>query len=250
VPIVVPVRSQLDSDRFSIEAARLTLAPGDRLDPDGPPLDGGAFDLVIARCSADDLAGAAALEAAGARLMDVHVGFDRALADADAGLDPADEPVEVATVDDADEVAALCRAAFSEATGHYHADPRLPADLCTEVYADWGRRLTLDPEVTALVQRGADGAIVGLATVTVDATAGRATVALDAVREDHRGTGTFARLGRQRLAVARRGGADRIRTAVHLQNVASCRANERLGFRIASAELTFHVWRRASQGEP
>jgi GNAT superfamily N-acetyltransferase len=250
MPIAVPVRSPIDSDRFSIEVARITLAPGDRLDPDGPPIDGGAFDLVIARCSADDLAGAAALEAAGARLMDVHVGFDRALTDADAVLDPADEPVDVATVDDADEVAALCRTAFSGSAGHYHADPRLPDDRCTEVYADWGRRLTLDPAVTAVVQRGADGAIVGLATVAVDPMLGRATVALDAVREDHRGTGTFSRLGRQRLALARRGGAGRIWTAVHLQNVASCRANERLGFRIASAELTFHVWRRASQGDP
>jgi GNAT superfamily N-acetyltransferase len=250
VPIVVPVRSSLDSDRFSIEVARVSLAPGDLLDPDGPPLEGGVFDLVIARCSADDLASATALEAAGGRLMDVHVGFDRALTDADAGLDPADEEIDVATVDDADEVAALCRAAFSGAVGHYHADPRLPDDRCDEVYADWGRRSTLDPAVTVLVQRGADGAVVGLATVAVDATRGRATVALDAVRGDHRGTDTFARLGRQRLALARRAGADRISTAVHLQNVAACRANERLGFRIASAELTFHVWRRASQGEP
>jgi GNAT superfamily N-acetyltransferase len=248
VPIVAPVHSPLDSDRFSIEVARITLAPGDRLDPDGPPLDGGAFDLVIARCSADDLANAAVLEAAGARLMDVHVGFSRDLADADADLDPDEEAVDVATAADADEVAALCRAAFADAVGHYHADPRLPDDRCTEVYADWGRRLTLDPEVTALVQRGGDGAIVGLATVAVDATAGRAAVALDAVRDDRRGTGTFARLGRQRLALARRGGADRISTAVHLQNVAACRANERLGFRIAGAELTFHVW-RASQGD-
>jgi GNAT superfamily N-acetyltransferase len=251
MPMVVPVRSPFDSDRFSIEAARLTLAPGDRLDPDGPPIDGGAFDLVIARCSVDDIAGATALEAAGGRLMDVHVGFERVLTDADAGLDPVDETVDVATVDDADEVAALCRVAFAEATGHYHADPRLPDDRCTEVYADWGRRLTLDPAVTVVVQREAEGAIVGLATVAVDATLGRATVALDAVREDHRGTGTFARLGRQRLALARRAGADRLATAVHLQNVAACRANERLGFEIASAELTFHVWRRrASQGEP
>jgi GNAT superfamily N-acetyltransferase len=249
VPIVVPVRSALDSDRFSLEVARLTLAPGDRVDPDAPSLDDGPFDLVIARCAADDLASATALEAAGARLMDVHVGFDRALTGADADLDPADEPVDVATVADADEVAALCRDAFSGAVGHYHADPRLPDHRCAEVYADWGRRLALDPAVTALVQRGADGAIVGLATVAVDATLGRATVALDAVRGDHRGTGVFARLGRQRLALARRGGADRISTAVHLQNVAACRANERLGFRITGAELTFHLWRRTATGD-
>jgi GNAT superfamily N-acetyltransferase len=250
VPIVIPVRSSLDSDRFAIEAARITLAPDDRLDPDGPPLDDGPFDLVIARCSAEDMATAAALEAAGARLMDVHVSFGRGLTDVDADLDPADEPVDVATAADADAVAALCRAAFADAVGHYHADPRLPADRCTEVYADWGHRLTLDPAVTVVVQRGADGALVGLATVAVDATLGQATVALDAVRADHRGTGTFGRLGRQRLALARRAGADRISTAVHLQNVAACRANERLGFQVASAELTFHVWRRATPGEP
>jgi L-amino acid N-acyltransferase YncA len=250
MPIAVPVRSPLDSDRFAIEAARMTLAPGDRLGPDGPPLDDGEFDLVIARCSADDLTNAGALEAAGARLMDVHVTFERGLVDADADLDPADEPVEVASTDDADQVAALCRTAFADAAGHYHADPRLPDDRCAEVYADWGRRLTVDPAVTVVVQRDAEGTVVGIATFALDASARRATVALDAVREDHRGTGAFDRLGRQRLALARRGGAHRIRTAVHLQNVASCRANERLGFRIASAELTFHVWRRTSQGEP
>lgn len=250
MPIAVPVRSPLDSDRFAIEVARITLAPGDRFDPDDRSLDDSAFDLVIARCSANDLANATILEAAGARLMDVHVSFDRGLDDGDADLDPAEEPVDVAFRDDADEVAALCRAAFTDAVGHYHADPRLPDDRCTEVYADWGRRLTVDPSVTTVIRRGTDGAIVGLAAFTTDVAAAQATVLLDAVREDHRGTGTFDRLGRQRLALARRGGADRIRTAVHLQNVASCRANERLGFRIADAELTFHIWRGALQGEP
>jgi L-amino acid N-acyltransferase YncA len=249
MPIAVPARSPLDSDRFGLEVARLTLAPGDRLDPEGPPLDAGAYELVIARCAADDVASTTALEAAGGRLLDVHVTFDRTLEDADADLDPADEPIDVATADDAPAVAALCRAAFARAVGHYHADPWLPDERCTEVYADWGHRLTLDPAVTVVVQRDAQGAIVGLASFASDGATGRATAALDAVREDTRGTGTFDRLGRQRLALARRAGAHRIRTGVHLQNVAACRANERLGFRVASAELTFHVWRR-SRGAP
>ncbi|WP_052664295.1 GNAT family N-acetyltransferase [Nitriliruptor alkaliphilus] len=249
MPITAPVRSPLDADRFAIEVARLSLAPGDRLDLDAPPLDSGAYDLVIARCAADDGANIAALEAAGGRLMDVHVSFDRDLADADADLDPDDEPIDVATAADADAISALCRSAFARSTGHYHADPRLPADRCTELYADWGRRLAIDPAVTVVVQRDAGGGIIGLATFSLDEPAQQATVALDAVHEDHRGTGTFARLGRQRLALARRAGADRIVTAVHLQNVASCRANERIGFRIASAELTFHIWRRTPEGE-
>jgi RimJ/RimL family protein N-acetyltransferase len=249
MPIVVPVRSPLDSARFAIEVGRLTLAPGDRLDPDRPSFETGPYDLVIARCAADDIASATALEEAGGRLMDVHVTFDRALDDADADLDPAEAPTDVATAADAPEVSALCRAAFARSAGHYHADPRLPDDRCAEVYADWGRRMTLDPGVTVVVER-ADGAIVGLAAFALDPPAPHARTVLDAVGADHRGTGTFGRLGRQRLALARRAGADRIRTAVHLQNVAACRTNELLGFEIAAAELTFHAWRRTTQEDP
>lgn len=248
-PQVTP--SPLDGDRFGLAVARLAVPPATDVSAVRRALDAAdGWDLLISRCEADDVAVAAALEATGGRLMDVHVTFGRSLGSADSSepSEPAAHDgvrIEVATSDDADAVSALFREAFAGYSGHYHADPRLDDVACTEIYADWSGRLVRAgrPDVRTLVARSPGGDILGASLLQHEPGRAEAEGVLDAVHPAVRRRGLYGLLGRHRVAAAARSGASTLTVSTHLQNLGTCRNLERLGFTLHRAQLTFHTWR-------
>lgn len=241
--------SVIDSERFELPVARLDVAPGGGGGAVRDALTGGAdWRLLIARCEADDLAAAAALEALGARLMDVHLTFERALANDGPGTprptaDVDEVEIRPAGPDEADEIAGLFELAFATYAGHYHADPRLDDERCAAIYADWAGRLVRGGEgIRTLLVRGGDGSVLGATIVTHEVGSDVAHGVLDAVHPAARGRGLYRLLGRERVRVAGALGAQRLRVSTHLQNLLTCRNLGRLGFLPVRAQLTFHAW--------
>lgn len=241
--------SAIDSERFELPVARLDVVPGGGGDAVRDALAGAAdWRLLIARCEADDLEAAAVLEASGARLMDVHVTFERALTDSvqeapSVGADPGDVEVRPAAHDAADQIAELFELAFATYAGHYHADPRLDDRRCAAIYADWAGRLVREADASrALCVRGPDGTLLGATIVTHEPGSEVAYGVLDAVHPAARGRGLYRVLGRERARVAAALGAQRLQVSTHLQNLLTCRNLGRLGFLPVRAQLTFHTW--------
>lgn len=157
----------LASARFGVIAARLSdcTAPLDAVDV--AALDAG-IDLLTARVEASYLPRVHALEAAGFRLMDTLVVFQRStqswrghdkggaevsirsrdasikkhagnMQDAvRAGAARASHPfVRPASAADLDAVSRIARAAFRDYIGHFHSDPKLDKKAADAAYVEW-----------------------------------------------------------------------------------------------------------------
>jgi GNAT superfamily N-acetyltransferase len=230
-------RSHLDSQRFGIPIARI-----DGVDAADVPtlvtrcLDDG-LEMVIARCPADDFTAVHALERAGCLLMETLVEYRGPVAPA-----PASPLVREASTDDLDAVVEVAREAFSRYAGHYHADPRLPAAECTELYADWAGHCVTGEAAENVVVAELDGEIVGFQAHTT-AAPGTGQLLLVCVSPQARGRGVYRALGAyaQRWSAAR--GLGDLIAVCHQANLASHRIFIGLGLRPARITNTFHGWR-------
>jgi GNAT superfamily N-acetyltransferase len=240
-------RSALDSARFGVPVARAAV-PSAAAVPGvvaGCRADGTA--MLIARCPARDLAAAQALEAAGARLMDVLLYAARDLVRAPVADHPLDGLLRPATPADADAVAGVAALGFAGYQSHYHADPRLDPAACDAAYVEWARRSVESPAVAdAVVVAEAGGEVVGFATVKrtskVEADAVLFAVAPGAERHGVYRADLYAALMLRSLRWARGEGARRMTTSTQLTNVAVQKLWQRTGFEPSRAELTFHLW--------
>lgn len=235
----------LETERFGIPVVRGAGRGAELAGVGDAARDRGAL-LAIVRCDAADVAGTHALEAAGARLMDTHLGYECPTAEADPVAD--DPRVRPARADDLEDVEALARTAFDDYVGHFHADERLAAHA-TDVYVDWAGRMLRDTSGAHLVWVAEDDdGPLGFATLRL---AGDEAVAvLDGMAPRARGTGLHGALVRLRLAEARRHGATRVVFRTHLTNVGARRSYLRNGFLPTTQEHTFHLWTDGQEPRP
>jgi len=232
------VASALDYGRFGVSIARIAI---DRAE-DVPVLVERCRDLgiemVVARTEVLDLGAAHALEAVGGMLCDTLVYYARSL----DGPMPRGDRVRLAGPADADQVASIAAAAFTNYRGHYQADPRLDPAAADDVYRDWARRACT---VTGVADRvwvvEVESRGVGfLALRFNDGT--EAEIVLNAVRPENQRQGLYSELLRTALAESYLKGAARCLVSTQVGNAAVQRVWSRLGFEPVSARHTFHVW--------
>lgn len=237
--------SEMDRERFGVVTAREPHFTAGDLEGILRFCRERAVQMLIARCAAEDLHAAQAMEAAGGRLMDALVYWVRRL-DVPS---PQDEPcarVRMLRAGDAEAVRRIAQFAFRGYFGHYHADPRLDRAKCDEVYASWAHRSCIDPSAasTVLVAEH-EGRVAGFLTL-LERSPEEQEIILNAVDPSAQRHGLYRSLLLAALAHARRSGASRLSVSTQLTNVAVQRSWSRAGFELDRSYYTFHLWFEAT----
>ena len=247
VPTLVSL-APLERERFGIQSARANGVTAARL---GEVLEFCRRERVrflTARCRADDLAAAHALEAAGGRLMDTLMYWEHDLV-ARARLERPDTPLRLAQAADAPALERAAGEAFHDYVSHYHADPRLERARCDAAYADWARRacLACGPDAPMFVGEH-EGTPAGFAALRLVATEGASVGAsegegvLYGVAPRARGKKLYLALMFASLDWCRERGARRMIISTQLTNWVPQQVWARLGFEPYQAHYTYHLW--------
>lgn len=234
--------SPLEEQRFGVRTARQAVDSGNFAIADLlQQARSLRAELAIIRCDARQIDAVHALEAAGARLMDTVLTYERALPlSSDVAL-PEGFRLVAGGPEHAEEVARVARTAFDTYSGHYHADPRLPDADCAEVYASWASRSCTVPgvaDVVILMVAGNDVAAFVTARRSDDVVYGD----LDAVHPRYQGLGIHTALSKARARWASETGALTLRVPTHITQAAAQRSPIRLGLLPVAAHHTFHLW--------
>jgi GNAT superfamily N-acetyltransferase len=233
--------SPLDSERFGVRAARshvvaetlprvLDFCATERI------------DLLIARCSAADVALAQSMEAHGFALMDtlVYYAFDlfrKAIPD-----DPGGFLVRSIRPDDKEKVRNIALCAFRGYLGHYHADSRLDRAQCDEAYASWAERsVTLKAAADEVLVAEHAGELAGFGTLRINSSE-ECEGLLYAVAPEYQRRGVCPSLMIRSLRWCQSRGARRMVISTQITNVAMQKAWCRVGFEPSHSYYTFHKW--------
>jgi ribosomal protein S18 acetylase RimI-like enzyme len=197
--------------------------------------------LLIARCVVEDLSTTHALGEAGFALMDTLVYYERDLLKFPL-IERSSDDIELLQPEDIVQVEAIARSCFRNYSGHYHADPRLDREACTETYASWAR--------SCCDQHGSGGFVLvaGDGRHRVGFSAFRRTsddqgeLVLGAVLPEARGAGLYRRLTIEGMLQLQSSGTSRFVTSTHVSNWSAQAAWIAAGLRPNRAYYTFHRW--------
>ncbi|MDQ2943021.1 MAG: hypothetical protein M3R21_05040, partial [Candidatus Dormibacteraeota bacterium] len=140
------------------------------------------------------------------------------------------------------QVEAIARSCFRDYSGHYHADPRLDRDACTETYASWARSCCdqQEPAGFVLVAGEARRRIAFSSFRRTSDTQGE--LVLGAVLPEARGAGLYRRLTIEGMLRLQSSGASLFVTSTHISNWSAQAAWIAAGLRPSRAYYTFHRW--------
>jgi GNAT superfamily N-acetyltransferase len=233
--------SAIDQERFGIVTARDPLVTPATLNEALDFCRSNAVEMLIARCSTDDLSTAQRLEDAGGRLMDVLVYYTRVVVKGDLPENTCKCPIRSLREGDAEAVRDVATQTFKGYYGHYHADHRLDRKKCDEAYESWAYRscTSRDPSTEVLVAD--DGAIAGFATLRLnDPREGEGV--LFGVAPRAQGAGIYRGFMVEGMRWCREQGAKRMVVSTQVTNLAVQKVWTRLGFEPDKSFYTFHVW--------
>jgi GNAT superfamily N-acetyltransferase len=234
--------SRLDEERFGVRTAKARIATVSQVPDVLESCRRQSVRLLMARCPANCLNVAQALEAAGAHLMDVLVYFARDLKTTPIPRDAGVMPVREAGPADADKIEAIARQAFHNYQGHYHADPRLDRAACDEVYASWARRSCLSPEAAhAVFVAGQGTELLGFLTVRLN-NPHEVEICLNATAPSAQGRGIYHTLMLHALNWSLVRNCHRAIISTQVTNIAPQKVWIRVGFEPQESLLTFHRW--------
>jgi GNAT superfamily N-acetyltransferase len=235
--------SAIDEDRFGYRTAKVAHVTRDGLSDILAYCREHHIQLLIARCSADDVPVAQAMEQAGFQLMDTLVYYGRHPLEPLQPVHNGRMSIRAVMEGEEDAVTAVARDAFrGYHFGHYHADPRLDRSACDAVYPSWARALctTRDAASEVLVAEN-DSAIVGFIALRLnDPLEGEGI--LNGVLRAEQGQGVYTFLLATGLEWCRQRGACRFLISTQLANWRVQRVWARLGLALADAQYTFHKW--------
>lgn len=157
--------SQLDTDRFGIKVAKMTLQQGASVDRLFDLCIAAEVKLLIVRVEASERDLMRDLEAGGAVLADTLLYHKKTLESrSTVPLSPI-FTIRLATPGDASSVEGLARQAFTGYTGHYHNDHRLNPSDANEVYASWARNCCAGNSADAVFVIEHEGEVIAFAAV-------------------------------------------------------------------------------------
>jgi GNAT superfamily N-acetyltransferase len=231
----------LERERFGIPSARANGVTAARLPEVLDFCRAERVRFLTARCRADDLPAAQALEAAGGRLMDTLVYWRHDLA-APARVERPSAALRLARPGDEPGIERAAGEAFAGYLSHYHADPRLARAQCDAAYADWARRTCLASTPDAPMFLGEhEGVPAGFAALRQNGSEEGEGV-LYGVAPRARGRGLYLALMFASLDWCRERGARRMIISTQLTNWVPQQNWARLGFEPYEAHYTFHLW--------
>lgn len=204
---------------------------------------------LTARVAGRDVLGAQALEAAGARLVDVSVEW---LLDLAPGARAPETPAGLAlrpwTESDRAGLMELAAGAMCDLDSYadrFAMDPRLRGG-CPELYRRWVANSLAGEQADGVLVLAEGDLPVGFITLKLPgrggAAAGCGWVALNVVHPAWRGRGLYNLLLARGLAWLAERGATRARVRTKASQHAVIRAWSRLGARQVLCDLSFHIW--------
>jgi GNAT superfamily N-acetyltransferase len=234
--------SAIDRERFGIVTARDPGFTGETLPATLRFCRENGVQMLVARCAAEDLRAAQAMEEAGGRLMDTLVYYVR-------GLDrpvPEDRPpltlVRVLLPEDVAAVRRVAAESFRGYFGHYHADPRLDRAKCDETYTSWAERSCVDRTVASKVLVAEhEGRVSGFLTL-LERGPEEQEIILNGVDPALQRHGIYRALVLAAVQEARSEGARRLLVSTQLINLGVQKTWTRVGFELARSYYTFHLW--------
>ena len=234
--------SQLDEARFGFRTARaINVREADlpRIEHFCQEYD---IRFCIARCAAEDLGAAQALEHAGFRLMDTLVYYQRDLRRTPIPGDTGHILIRPALAEDEAAVVAVAVESFQGYRGHYHADPLLDRDKCDEVYTSWAERSVASREVAdQVLVAELDGRIAGFATLRLNSPDEGEGV-LFGVARFAQGRGIYRSFMLRAMDWCAEQGRQVMIVSTQVTNIAVQKVWARLGFEPSHAYYTFHKW--------
>ena len=234
--------SELDEKRFGIKTAKALGVTAATL----PGVLQFCIDhdvvLLIARCSADNLCAAQAMERAGFLLMDTLVYWSRDLVHTPLPDDKGRAPIRPVRPGEAEQVRQVAAAAFRGYFGHYHADERLDDEKCDEVYADWAYRCATSRESTdEVLVAEIGGNIAGFMTVWMNS-AEEGELGVAGTAREARGQGVYSSLILGCLEWCKAHGVHTAIASTQIYHTAVQRVWAKAGFLPSHALYTFHKW--------
>lgn len=232
--------SEIDRQRFDVVTARaeeVTVATLPAVLKQSAAL---GADLVIARCDAADLPTVQGLEAASLRLMDAQVRFGCRVVEESASTG-GDTAVRAMRPGEEEFIVQTAREAFTGYAGHYHADPRLPAQLCDEVYPSWARRCCSGEAAHHVVVAEVEGRPAGFSAFDL-VTPAEARLVLGAVAPWARGHHLYALMARAGMRWSASVGAARMTAVTQVTNLPAQRSWIAAAMRPEAVWYTFHGW--------
>ena len=242
MPVEAPgVRlSPLDIERFGLVIARADGLTALELPAVLDFCKSNQVQMLIARSGVEDATTTHALESASFLLMDTLVYYERDLASSPVQPGGTEE-IHVLGPDDAARVEWIARECFQDYLGHYHADPRLDRDACTEVYASWARSSCENAGPDAFVLVTGSPRLEGFSTFRRTAS-GEGELLLGAVLPAARGKGLYRQMTMAGMFRLQESGTKRFVTSTHLGNWGAQAAWSAAGLRPFRAYHTFHRW--------
>lgn len=233
--------SPIDRDRFGIVTARDPEFTADTLPDVLRFCRAEGVRMLVARCAAEDLRAAQAMEEAGGRLMDTLVYWARAL---ERPPVPEAPPrwVRPLRPEDVADVGRVAAGAFRGYFGHYHADPRLDRAKADEVYVSWAvRSCTVPAAASQVLVAEHEGRVAGFLTL-LPRGADELEIVLNGVDPALQRHGLYRGLVLGALGEGRRAGLRNVVVSTQLINLGVQKTWARLGFELSRAYHTFHLW--------
>ena len=235
--------SKLDEKRFGLKTAKLSINSEDL---DIPALvksfkkQGG--QLFIVRCNSILNKGIFELQKQGFFLTDTMLTFSinpshfKEKKKKVKGLD-----ICLAKSEDSEALAVLSQKAFKAYKGHYHNNPSLDDQKCSEVYSDWASQLPLKKEMAdAVFIAKIDGAFAGFASLKI-ADNKTAKAGLLGVDPEYRGKGISQHLHLWRFNWCQQNSLEEILVETSLNNKAYINILAKTGFKFISSIQIFHL---------
>lgn len=205
-------------------------------------------ELLIARCSVEELDAVHAMGRVGFDMMDTLVYFVFYLDGAVTSASNAPLlPIRAALPDEEHLIIDLAYRCFHDYMGHYHSDPRLNRRDCDLAYADWAKRLYQERSaVSDVLVATHEDTPVGFLTLRLN-TPAEGEIVLNAVDPSTRNRGVYTSLVQAGIRWCSDMGASRLLVSTQITNIPVQRIWSRLGFVPHSASYTFHKWAPASE---
>jgi GNAT superfamily N-acetyltransferase len=239
------IESKIDLYRFGVKTGKVFITNADSATNIDSEARSNNFRWIIARCESTSISAAQQLEDMGFRLMDTLLYSELQKLPDVGSIPPCGYNWRHSSPDDSTVVSNIARSAFSGYQSHYHADPKLPRDLCNETYADWASKSCLDSDIASQViiayQTHEPNHPIAFGALKVRE---RSTIegVLFAVDPHHLRRGLFSFLLKQCCFLAKELNFAIVLYSTQITNIATQRTLGRLGFLPTKYVYTFHKW--------
>jgi ribosomal protein S18 acetylase RimI-like enzyme len=232
--------SPLEGERFGIRTARASDVRPETVSVVLEFCRENRVALAICRCSVSEPQAAQELERAGFLLMDTLVYYVRNVLKGEAE-EKGRTLVRPFRPGEEEAIRRVAADAFRGYRSHYHADARLDARQCDEVYPNWALRTCVRGAADQVLVAECEDAVAGFASIRKNGP-DEADVLLFAVDPERQGHGIARALLLEALEWCRSRRISRLLYSTQITNRPAQKLLVRLGFEPAYAFYTFHKW--------